>query len=64
MLSEPQCLKRRCVHFLGVSDADEQHQAPICTAFPDGIPSEIAYGNNPHATPYPGDHGIQFEEAK
>ena len=64
MLSEPHCYKRRCRHFHGVSNADEQHQVPVCTAFPDGIPPAIAYGSNPHTKPYPGDNGIQFEEAK
>ena len=33
----------------------------ICEAFPDGIPDEIAYGDNPHTSPFPGDHGIRFE---
>ena len=31
-----------------------------CTAFPDEIPGEIWYGT--HTEPYPGDHGIVFEE--
>lgn len=33
----------------------------VCEAFPDGIPDEIAYGENTHQEPYPGDHGIQYE---
>lgn len=64
MLSEPECYKRKCKHFQGVSDADEEYQVPICKAFPDGIPADIAYGNNPHTTPYPGDGGITYEESK
>ena len=32
-----------------------------CSAFPDGIPEEIATGGDKHTTPYPGDNGIQFE---
>ncbi len=32
-----------------------------CKAFPDGIPIEIIKGKVFHDSPYPGDHGIQFE---
>ena len=32
-----------------------------CNAFPNGIPDEILVQRNPHTTPFPGDHGIQFE---
>ena len=35
----------------------------ICTAFPNGIPDEIWRGENKHTKPYPGDHGIQFEQS-
>ena len=34
---------------------------PTCEAFPDGIPEEIAYGENQHREPFPGDHGFQWE---
>ncbi len=60
MLMEPQCSIRKCKHFQGVSDDDEPNQVPTCAAFPKGIPDEIAYGNNKHLKPYPGDGGIQL----
>ena len=42
-------------------DGPETEDKVICEAFPDGIPDEIAYGDNPHTSPFPGDHGIRFE---
>jgi len=32
-----------------------------CKAFPDGIPPDIAFGENTHTEPFEGDRGIQFE---
>lgn len=61
-LEEPRCSIRRCRHFQGVSeDEDEERQRPICAAFPEGIPREIAYGPNLHLKPHPGDHGVRYE---
>jgi hypothetical protein len=63
MIAEPNCYRRRCKHFIGVkNDGDETTERVVCAAFPDGIPDEIAYGENDHTAPYPGDGGIQFEE--
>lgn len=64
MLTEPNCSKRGCLHFRGVSQPDgtEMTERVVCDAFPDGIPDEIAYGDNLHLKPFPGDHGIQFQE--
>lgn len=59
---EPRCSERKCIHFQGISDdEDEAKQVPICAAFPGGIPEKIAYGPELHITPWPGDHGIQYE---
>jgi hypothetical protein len=63
MLPEPNCFRRRCVHYIGVfqKEGDEKTERHICRAFPNGIPTEIAFGENLHAAPYPGDNGIQYE---
>lgn len=37
-------------------------QGMTCAAFPDGVPQRIVQGMDQHQSPYPGDHGIQFEE--
>lgn len=63
MMSEPRCSQRGCKYFIGIKNGgDETTERPVCEAFPDGIPDEIAYGNNPHTQPFPGDNGIQFKE--
>jgi len=63
MIPQPQCVKRRCKHFVGVTpdDGKGEEQRPICKAFPKGIPDEIAYGNELHLQSFEGDHGIQYE---
>ena len=65
MLAEPNCHKRRCKHYLGViqPDGTEMTETNYCEAFPDGIPAEIAYGNNKHLRPHPDqDNEIVFEK--
>lgn len=63
MLTTPRCYERRCRHLIGASSqTSEQLQRPICSAFPKGIPEEIAYGDDLHLEPRDGDHGIQYEE--
>ena len=61
MIPEPRCYARRCRHFTGVVGEDEAQQHVTCAAFPDGIPEDIAYGDNKHLTPYPNDNGIRYE---
>lgn len=63
MIIEPKCRKRECKHFSGVQNmGDESTEYVYCRAFPKGIPSKIAYGDNLHIEPYPGDGGIQYEQ--
>jgi len=64
MLAEPRCFTRKCKHFLGATQGKdvELGEWVNCKAFPDGIPTEIAYGDNLHLEPFPGDHGIQYEK--
>ena len=55
-LAEPTCWTRKCKHFQGVGGPDDTEvgEYVYCKAFPDGIPGEIAYGNNKHEKPLPG----------
>ncbi len=67
MLVEPICNRRACKHFMGMIEPDgtEMTERPVCEAFPNGIPYEIAWGPNKHATPLPGQgNDIVFEEIK
>ncbi len=56
MLGVPKCWDRKCKHFLGVlqPDGTEESEVNYCKAFKKGIPDEIAYGDNPHLVPLPG----------
>lgn len=62
MIQEPACSIRDCAHLLGVLQPtdEEASERCVCRAFPDGIPDEIAYGDNPHTKPYIGDRGITY----
>lgn len=66
MLATPRCFERQCRHFIGVSQPDgtELTERVVCAAFLNGIPNEIAYGDNLHLQPFPGDHGIQYDRSK
>ena len=59
MIYSPVC--NLCKHFSIVSSIDRGIH--VCDAFPEGIPDEIWRGDNNHTKPYPGGHGIQFEQS-
>jgi len=66
MIQEPKCFTRKCVHFLGVKRQDPEEESTefvYCKAFPDGIPADIAYGENDHTSPVKGDHRIRYEKS-
>ena len=66
MLIIPQCYFNKCEHYLGTENKsepfDESKEFNCCEAFPEGIPDEIAYGDNDHTKPFNGDNGIQFSK--
>lgn len=65
MMEEPNCSKRGCKHWLGFLDPTGQGvegTVPFCVAFPDGIPDNVAWGDNPHTRPIDGDGGTRFEK--
>ena len=67
MLKEPNCSIRNCLHFEGVKwlGDEEETEVNVCKAFPYGIPDEIAYGNNKHLKPLPGQTSeIAYEEER
>ena len=64
MLEEPNCWSRRCKYYIGViqPDGTEKTEVNYCEAFPDGIPHEIAYGENEHKQVHPNqDNDIVYE---
>jgi len=68
MLLEPECHKRKCKHYIGIKwlePDNEGSEVNYCEAFPDGIPPEIAYGDNKHLKPLKGQkNDIVYEEKK
>lgn len=67
MIDEPNCYTRKCKHYIGVIQPDrtELTETNSCKAFPKGIPEIIAYGDNKHLKPLPGqDNKIVFEKIK
>jgi len=67
MLIPCKCYLRKCKHFIGIEQPDgtEMSERYVCEAFPDAIPEEIAYDDNLHQTPIPGqENEIVFEKAE
>ena len=68
MITVPICYFRDCVHYIGAKNDsepfDESKEYCFCKAFPNGIPDDIAYGDNLHEKPVEGDKGIQFQKRK
>lgn len=66
MILQPKCYKRNCKHFTGIkSEGIEINERPVCKAFPNGIPPEIAYGENLHLKPLRNQkNDIVYEQAK
>jgi len=67
MVNQPNCFKRKCVHYIGVvqPDGTENIELHVCSAFPKGIPDKIAYGSNLHLRPLPNqDNDIVFQKNK
>ena len=61
----PNCFARQCKHFLGFvnPEGDEEDGEIVnCSAFPEGIPDEIAFGSDTHAEKHPDqDNDIVYE---
>jgi len=65
MLIEPKCWKRHCKYYIGVDQPDgtEVSERNVCEAFPERIPYEIAYGDDPHDKPFKGQkNNIVYEK--
>lgn len=66
MRSVPKCYTRKCIHLIGMLQTDEEEstEVPNCLAFPNGIPDEIAYGDNLHIHKFKGQAGKFVYEKK
>lgn len=58
MTSVPQC--EACIHL----DRDAPPGEYRCAAFPVDIPIPIQANKHDHSEPYPGDHGIRYEQIR
>lgn len=50
MLAPSRCERRNCKHLRGWKQPDgtEESEVVVCAAYPNGIPPEIAYGEDLH----------------
>jgi hypothetical protein len=50
MIEIPNCYKRKCKHLRGVRQPDGTglSERCVCAAYPNGIPDDIAFGNDLH----------------
>jgi len=53
MLATCKCYTRQCRNYQGIiqPDGTEMSETNSCLAFMEGIPDDIAYGDNPHDKP-------------
>ncbi len=54
MIAPPACYERQCKHYIGVKELIEDEEGSevcYCTAFPNGIPFDIAEGIDLHSKP-------------
>jgi hypothetical protein len=58
MTNNPQCFA--CIHL----DRDASFNPMRYDAFPDGIPVPIQANKHDHSKPYPGDHGIRYDQIR
>jgi len=56
MMSMPKCYDRNCIHYMG-HDTINDKLVQTCTAFPEGIPDSIAYGEDLHFEVLDGQNG-------
>ena len=67
IIMEPKCFERKCKHNIRViqPDGTEMTEQNACDAYPNGIPADIAYGDDLHLKVRPDqDNDIIYEKEK